>query len=852
MSEYLPRDSAGHEPTSPTSPTSPASRPKKFNPLNDLIDTERLYVEQLTGVIRRIAAAWSRTNLPPLELDTMFRSIEAVYKANKSLYSRLKDIGTNPSSPKVLGDLLMKWITDLDTPYTNYCTNYCSGFDDWEPVKSNHKLPEVLKAFTASFPLSSSMQTLWTLDAVFLLPKGRLKYYRKLYNRLLKGTVAGRSDHRLLVNALEKLDALLNTLESRQSIRVGQSNSLTKETEDEVVVDLRTQSVLNNIENSAAEKFGQPMPSSVDQNIPQETNVPKGKIPAALRDTLPSEPETNSISVRNLEIRLSTARTLDIFTMNPKAVRLQFSPNNLTFTREMRLSLDVSIQFTPRVTNTEVIHRRGHVFILSDLFLICERMTPQEKAQRVSGAEDMWLCYPPLAGKVLRIAEVDGQSHALQITVMKKESLFVETDSIDTRNALIGHLRECIEFSGSLPPPSKELPPPVPPLNVPPDKNTIRLNPDRQRSTPLNRDSALTSARDISRYSHQQETLPRSSYDAVARDNELTNRMSNLASGPDAQLRGAQRIPSVHNSAPGPTYQGPTLRPQDYHTKSVPIRNVSPPVQNFANSQSVPLLGGPPTNFNQSDRPREQGAFLRYGQPLSQQQTSSVMTQPGMHRTDGSPHRRPPSESGISQGAMRKSTSMHSLASHFSHQEHFQPHPPIPSHPKNGSQAIPRTGSMGNIRMVGNRPLLPSAQISSRDCLLAEPSFDDPSPPGSPAVEPTQDFGPVTSTISAEMKCKVFLQQQHAQWKSFGSAKLKLYCQSPTNIKQLVVASNKSVLISTIVLTDGVERVGKTGVAIELSDKGARTGVVYMLQLQNETSAATLFDSLLAGSDRSR
>jgi hypothetical protein len=105
------------------------------------------------------------------------------------------------------------------------------------------------------------------------------------------------------------------------------------------------------------------------------------------------------------------------------------------------------------------------------------------------------------------------------------------------------------------------------------------------------------------------------------------------------------------------------------------------------------------------------------------------------------------------------------------------------------------------------------------------------------------------------MKCKVFLQQQHAQWKSLGSGKLRLYRQDVTNIKQLVVEADdrhKTVLVSTIVLTDGVERVGKTGVAIELSDKGARTGVIYMIQLRNENSAGGLFESLLAGSDRSR
>lgn len=117
---------------------------------------------------------------------------------------------------------------------------------------------------------------------------------------------------------------------------------------------------------------------------------------------------------------------------------------------------------------------------------------------------------------------------------------------------------------------------------------------------------------------------------------------------------------------------------------------------------------------------------------------------------------------------------------------------------------------------------------------------------------PTQ---PITSTLSAQMKCKVFLQQQHAQWKSLGSARLKLYQQMPINQKQLVVEADtkdKQIIISTIVLTDGVERVGKTGVAIELSDHGMRTGTVYMIQLRNETSASGLFDSLLAGSDRQR
>jgi hypothetical protein len=101
----------------------------------------------------------------------------------------------------------------------------------------------------------------------------------------------------------------------------------------------------------------------------------------------------------------------------------------------------------------------------------------------------------------------------------------------------------------------------------------------------------------------------------------------------------------------------------------------------------------------------------------------------------------------------------------------------------------------------------------------------------------------------------VYAQQEHQKWKSLGSARLKLYQAMPTNVKQLVVqadSKSKTMLISTIVLTDGVERVGKMGIAIELSDNGSRTGVVYMIQLKNESSANSLFDALLAGSDRAR
>jgi hypothetical protein len=150
-------------------------------------------------------------------------------------------------------------IDDLEGPYTAYCDKYCTGFDVWDPIVSNSRLPKVLASFStltppppsAIPPPESGEHPIWTLDALFLLPKGRLKYYRKLYSRLLKSTTPGRSDHKLLVGALDKLDRLMDTLEAREDLLVGSFGSSVPppklspgETEDEVVIDLRTQSVI--------------------------------------------------------------------------------------------------------------------------------------------------------------------------------------------------------------------------------------------------------------------------------------------------------------------------------------------------------------------------------------------------------------------------------------------------------------------------------------------------------------------------------------------------------------------------------------------------------------------------------
>ena len=69
------------------------------------------------------------------------------------------------------------------------------------------------------------------------------------------------------------------------------------------------------------------------------------------------------------------------------------------------MSLDVPIDFTPKSTGQPARYPRGHIFLLTDLFLICEWILPSERAEH-GGAFDLSLIFPPLAGKHLKVSEI--------------------------------------------------------------------------------------------------------------------------------------------------------------------------------------------------------------------------------------------------------------------------------------------------------------------------------------------------------------------------------------------------------------------------------------------------------------
>ncbi len=131
-------------------------------------------------------------------------------------------------------------IDHLDVPYTNYCQQYLSGFDTWESVQSNPRLASVLESFSTSNPPPPGSVG-WTLDALFALPRARIKYYQKLYNRLLKNSGKGKATDKMLVSAVENLDRLMAMLDERNgmSLPISSSRQPAVEMMDEVVIDTR-------------------------------------------------------------------------------------------------------------------------------------------------------------------------------------------------------------------------------------------------------------------------------------------------------------------------------------------------------------------------------------------------------------------------------------------------------------------------------------------------------------------------------------------------------------------------------------------------------------------------------------
>lgn len=115
-------------------------------------------------------------------------------------------------------------VDDLEPAYGRYVAIYLTGFDSYKLVTKNPLLPGILDDVSRTCPPTPPLER-WTLDALFLLPYARLRYYRKLYARLLKSTQEGRNDHRMLATASQRLETLVADVEARLECDVSEEDN---------------------------------------------------------------------------------------------------------------------------------------------------------------------------------------------------------------------------------------------------------------------------------------------------------------------------------------------------------------------------------------------------------------------------------------------------------------------------------------------------------------------------------------------------------------------------------------------------------------------------------------------------
>ncbi|EGG10635.1 uncharacterized protein MELLADRAFT_115506 [Melampsora larici-populina 98AG31] len=973
------------------------------NMLFDLLESERAYVADLFVIIKRIAAAYTPQNLPPPHHDHHFRLCESILRFNKGLLNSLLALGPNPDNrdPIQVAHLLAGWAQDLEPIYGRYCSPHgWAGAGGWTRDRtsmSNPQLCEILLSIPWPNSLAPPPADIFpgvpyhiddirttdnrglhhaTLTTFFALPFARLVYYRRFYEKALNSYQPGSPEHRLLYDASARLSNLLDA-----GCRQWKVNPIPPEFQVSPIKTPPTHLSPSNSRGSAPDTRKAHVRVSTETTDSLGDGVPSSFVSA--RDDLSdgSNPSTSMSSpngsseeqaalgrrmieikpgiyvqqaILDLERTLDTSRCLDIFTMAPKPCQLHMAPANLSFSRSIRLAGDASFFFCPKSDPTvQMTTTYGRLVLLTDLLIFCESMT----GSKAPGGADMWLMYPPLAGKHLRISHAEQDERQFQVTIMRKETIFVTVSSRAERDRWMQVLKEAIDHGGSRPgsetskkasPPKlkantqnlhqKHSAPPSPAPSIsahhsnsqPVPRGAPRLTPaSSQRHTPIE---------DLSRQPSPDNRSPASPAfiispsPTVGPSSDYVGR--GLSALPDVQSNDRQHLPARQVSLPEQARHGP---------RPFPVPQ-SPPSASSLDQRTVPM--GLPMHPTSNRPPRlgstekmQGGDFPQRQSPSGENIPSSPVPMnvgmasshargwqltdeprlepPGSPRHDTESERRPSNRSlpglstkpsppasvhearSASPRALRKAPSAHSLGHHYpsgGDPRYPSNHPPLPGPPRPSGPPIrldttregillsPHAFTGMDIRrpsstepysrdrqyrspssMTNNRSQSPSSASilpSQRSSQLSNPSSAQWSSPNFPAQDDDFDDDdddekaravPTQSVLAATMRTKVFLKQAHGQWKALGTAKLMVYVQTPGNSKQLVVEKEEKggkTMISTMVLTDGVERVGRTGVAVDLSDNGRRTGIVYMLQLKSEKSAIGLFEQLLEGSDR--
>ncbi|KAF8985462.1 hypothetical protein BGZ46_004055 [Entomortierella lignicola] len=385
------------------------SHPKSLNPLEDLIETEKEYVSDLKVLLQRVSAGWTQDDFPPKEVDILLRNVEEIYAVNRKFSKKLVEVQASDDVIKELGVVLMWFVDSMETPYSNFCRNHVPHFDNWVEIMNNTRLQDILAEIAAE-----QFQHV-TLDTFLMKPIDRLHYYRRVYMRLLESSERGKPDFESLEAAFMRIDTILRfvTIDVPGTSRHPASPAL------------------SGISSMSSMRNALPSPPIADQTSPNFP--PQGRPNMNISPAIPPSPLSPGMSpdqhpqnaeirtaeaMRELELSLDTAQTLDLFTMQPKACSLSLA----LIERDLLIRGDLSFAITTD-EDIEETFEDGHIILLSDLLLMCRIKTQEEIDMNPEGDDSSyWLLFPPLAIRhvVARDGTTEDDDPMVELTIVNR------------------------------------------------------------------------------------------------------------------------------------------------------------------------------------------------------------------------------------------------------------------------------------------------------------------------------------------------------------------------------------------------------------------------------------------------
>ncbi|KAF0445502.1 GEF1 protein [Gigaspora margarita] len=900
-----------------------SSERKRVNPLIDLVETEKIYISDLRCLLKRVTSCWSSEDLPPPELDTLFRAIEEIYKRNKQFYSKLAKYGTSPQSAEVLGDALMAWVDEMEEPYKNYCQKPRQGFNKREDIEENLVLQQTLNDISAenNQPVS--------LDYFFDIPIKRLHYYKKLYMRLFKSTEPGRSDHIILASANERIDQIIklekqvkqsylkNPINSSQRLyptvptpSLSPSPSVEEravtptkdqgfhsspepefhspllerlqQNQEHIITPTKDQGFHSNYSTVQEPEFHSPLPLRIQQDhihspMPQRLHSPISPMQdyeSSFSGYFPetSEDSQSNWSILDLQNFIDTSRTFDILTKQPRKVNLVLQPPNLPFNREIVLYEDFVIE-VPEYDSDERFHVRAHLFLLTDLLLVCQKIEPKD--QKSISNFKYWLMYQPLSGKHLSIRDTSYEEGAmLELTIMRDETLIIYPQTDDVKDTWFREISNAIKFAsvGSMRPqvntdvknlnsagssPRTLSPSPNTGVLTPNSSGSRSRSPTNSRLSPTNSRLSPTNSGLSPNNNNNMGHSPIGSRKPglPTRPNQYLGTSNGRSQALDIQRKSSDESiykPSNDNnnnnnnhnqiqqdrisdpSSPNSVYRSQSLNSLKRSNSISSLKSVasiavmrekifeSSPCQIFywINGNWKPLTTKDLCIVEVRVTTMNKGCWA-----ILLQKTNRMILNAWIHSNTIIERNSPTTisiscEMGLNKEFYRVSMSIPEEADRFFAN-------------LNKVKQIPLENS--------NNLLLPPQGLISRSSSLQSLQRNDSL---NREVEKS-------SKLAMECRCRLFLQNDHGIWTNLGWGKMQLEIESPSQRRKLVVNSEKQnkKLVDAILREDGVERVGRAGVAITLNsiDPANSKRIIYMMQMKEEAMAVKAYKIMKQG-----